>query len=90
MAKKEVMQKTPYSACFDLDSTCNLGSFAVPVKNRIRVAGPVEVGHHSAIPRHLCTIAVLTGRRISWDAKMEKILDDAEVSKLLTRPYRSP
>jgi hypothetical protein len=33
---------------------------------------------------------MLVGRNIKWDAKKEVILGDAEASKLLTRPYRSP
>jgi hypothetical protein len=31
-----------------------------------------------------------TGRKIRWDAKNEKILGDAEASKMLTREYRAP
>lgn len=60
------------------------------IRTRQATVTPVEVGHHSAIPGHLCTIAMLTGRRIRWDAKTERILGDAEASKMLTRPYRSP
>ena len=33
---------------------------------------------------------MLMGRKIRWDVKDEKILDDTEASKLLTRPYRAP
>jgi len=48
------------------------------------------VGHHSAIPGHLCLIAMHTGRKIRWDVKTEKIIGDPEASKLLTREYRGP
>ena len=34
--------------------------------------------------------APITGRKIRWDAKKERILDDKEASKLLTREYRKP
>jgi hypothetical protein len=30
------------------------------------------------------------GRRLKWDAQNERILGDAEASKLLGRPYRAP
>jgi hypothetical protein len=50
----------------------------------------VEVGHHSAIPGHLCLISMHTGRKIRWDAKEEKIIGDRDASKLLTREYRGP
>jgi predicted dehydrogenase len=60
------------------------------VRTRQATVTPVEVGHNSAIPGHLCHIAMLTGRKIRWDAKEEKIIDDAEASKLMTREYRGP
>ena len=33
---------------------------------------------------------MMTGRKINWDVASEKILGDAEASKLLTRTYRAP
>jgi hypothetical protein len=51
---------------------------------------PVETGHHSAIPGHLGLISMLTGRKIRWSVEHEKIIGDADASKLLTRPYRAP
>jgi hypothetical protein len=51
---------------------------------------PVETAHHSTIPGHLGLISMLTGRKINWDVKHERILNDPEASKLLTRAYRSP
>jgi hypothetical protein len=32
---------------------------------------------------------MMVGRKIHWDVKQEKILNDAEASKLMTRPYRA-
>lgn len=60
------------------------------VKSRQPTITPVETAHHSAIPGHLGLIAMLTGRKIRWDAEREKILDDHDASKYLTRVYRSP
>jgi predicted dehydrogenase len=60
------------------------------VRTRQLTVTPVEVGHHSAIPGHLCLISMLTGKRIRWDVKEEKIIDDEEASKLTTREYRGP
>ena len=51
---------------------------------------PVETAHHSAIPGHLGLISMLTGRKIRWDVRSEKILGDPEAAKLLTREYRAP
>lgn len=60
------------------------------IKSRQRTVTPVEIGHHSAIPGHLCWIAMQTGRKIRWDVQTEKILGDPEASKLMTREYRGP
>ena len=60
------------------------------IRTRQATVTPVEVGHHSAIPGHLCLISMLTGRKIRWDVKEEKILGDPEASKLMTREYRAP
>ena len=33
---------------------------------------------------------MLTGHKIRWDSKTEKIIGDPAASKLLTREYRAP
>jgi predicted dehydrogenase len=60
------------------------------IRTREATITPVEVGHHSAIPGHLCLISMHTGRKIRWDVKEEKIIGDKSASKLLTREYRTP
>ena len=74
-------------------------NFIACVKSRKPTITPVETGHHSAIPGHLCLISLLTGhdengqrigRKLKWDEQKEVILDDLEASKLLTRPFRDP
>jgi predicted dehydrogenase len=65
-------------------------NFLDSIKSRQPTVTPVQVGHHSAIPGHLGYISMVTGRKINWDVKHEKIIGDHEASKLLTREYRSP
>jgi predicted dehydrogenase len=60
------------------------------VKSRKPTITPVETAHHSTIPGHLGLISMLVGRRIKWDVTNERILEDDEAAKLLTRPYRPP
>lgn len=60
------------------------------IRTRQTTVTPVEVGHHSAIPGHLCLISMHVERKVRWDVKEEKILGDAEASKLMTRQYRAP
>jgi len=50
----------------------------------------VEVGHHSSVPGHLANISYRTGRKIHWDAEAERIKNDPEANKLLSREYRRP
>ncbi len=58
------------------------------IKSRKPTVAPVEAAHHSAIPGHLGLIAMMTGRKIKWDAQKEVIIGDSEASKLLSRDYR--
>lgn len=60
------------------------------VKSRQPTITPPETAHHSAIPGHLGLISMLVKRKLKWDAQSEQILDDAEASRLLTRPFRPP
>ena len=60
------------------------------VKSRKPTIAPVQTAHHSAIPGHLGLISMLTGKKINWSVKHEKIIGDAEASALLSRPYRTP
>lgn len=61
------------------------------IKTRQETITPIQTGHNSAIPGHLCLISMLLGgKRIHWDHKEEKIVDNAAASKLTTREYRGP
>jgi predicted dehydrogenase len=73
-----------------IESSSHHRNFLDSVKSRKPTITPVEVAHHSAIPGHLGLISMIVRRKIKWDAKKEVIVGDAEASKLLTRPYRSP
>ncbi|MGC9944390.1 MAG: Gfo/Idh/MocA family oxidoreductase [Verrucomicrobiota bacterium] len=65
-------------------------NFLECVKSRQPTITPVQVGHHSATPGHLGYISMVTGRKIRWNVKHERIIDDPEASKLLGREYRAP
>jgi predicted dehydrogenase len=72
------------------ESSNHYRNFLDCVKSRKPTITPVETAHHSAIPGHLGLISMLTGRKIRWNVKRERIIDDAEASKMLTREYRAP
>lgn len=60
------------------------------VKARERPFADIEVGHKSSIPGHLSNIAYRVGRKVRWDAKAEKVIDDPQANALVTRKYRKP
>jgi predicted dehydrogenase len=60
------------------------------VKSRQKTLTPVEVAHRSQTPGHLGYIASVLGRTLKWDAAKQDFVDDAEASKLLSRPMRAP
>ncbi len=72
------------------ESSDHYRNFLDCVKSRKPTITPAETAHHSAIPGHLGLISMLTGKKIRWDVKTEKIIDDPEASKLLSREFRAP
>jgi len=60
------------------------------VKTRHVTITPAEVAHRSASVGHLGVIAIELGRKINFDPNTEKILNDSEADRLLSRSYRSP
>jgi predicted dehydrogenase len=60
------------------------------IKSRKDPICNVEVGHRSATVCHLGSIAIRTGKKVTWDPVKEKIVGDAELAKWATRPYRAP
>ena len=72
------------------EGTTHWKNFLDCIKSRKETIAPVQTAHHSATPGHLGLISMLTGRKIRWNVKHQKILDDPEASKLLTREYRAP
>jgi predicted dehydrogenase len=60
------------------------------VKTRRPTITPAEVAHRSASVGHLGVISIELGRKISFDPNTEKILNDPEADRLLSRSYRSP
>jgi predicted dehydrogenase len=60
------------------------------IKTRRAPLAPAETALRSATPGWLGQIAMLTGRKLQWNPDTEKILNDPEASRMLTRPMRSP
>lgn len=60
------------------------------IKTRRPTITPAEVAHRSASVGHLGVIAIELGRKIRFDPNTEKIINDPEADRLLSRSYRSP
>jgi predicted dehydrogenase len=60
------------------------------VKARKEPISDLESAHRVATVCHLANLSLRLGRRLRWDAEREDVVDDAEASRLLTRPYRAP
>ncbi len=60
------------------------------VKSREDPVEPVEAGHRTASLCHLGNIAMKLRRKIRWDPKQERVLDDPEAGGMLGRATRAP
>jgi len=60
------------------------------VKQRKRPICDVEVGQRSVSVCHLGNISIRLGRPIRWDPAAERIVDDEEANRWLSRPMRAP
>jgi predicted dehydrogenase len=72
------------------ESNNHFRNFIDCVKSRSQTIAPVEAGHHSIMVGHLGVIAIKMGRKLSWEPKKERFIDDTEADRLLSRPMRSP
>ncbi len=60
------------------------------VRTRSRTVAPVDVAHRSIMIGHLGVIALKLGRKVHWDPRKERFINDPEADRLLSRPMRSP
>jgi len=60
------------------------------VKSRQQPVLNLDVAHHVSTVAHLGNIAYRTGRKISWDARHEKVTNDGQADALVGVKYRKP
>ncbi|UCH33138.1 MAG: Gfo/Idh/MocA family oxidoreductase [Armatimonadota bacterium] len=83
-------QMAPMSGGISALNQPHVRNFLDCVKSRTRAICDVEILHRSTIPGHLGNIALLTERKIHWDSENERIVNDEEANRLLSKPYRAP
>ena len=65
-------------------------NFVDCMRSRKRPRSDVEIGHDSMIACHLGNIAYRLGRHVKWDVEREKMIDDSQAQKLVSKEYRKP
>ena len=60
------------------------------VRSRQAPVENLEVGHFVSTVSHLGNLALRTGAKIVWDAKQERVTNDAKADALVLREYRKP
>ena len=65
-------------------------NFVDCLDSRKKPNSDVEIGHNSMIACHLGNIAFRTGKTVRWDVEKERVINDAEAQKLVTKEYRAP
>jgi len=60
------------------------------IRTRGPTVAPCEAGHRTSSLLHLGLIAMILGRKLKWDPDKEIFPDDAEATRMVLRPMRSP
>ena len=66
------------------------GNFVECVKSRRPTITAAETAHRSASIGHLCTAAIMTGRKIRWNPDTEELVGDQDAERWLSHAYRAP
>ncbi len=60
------------------------------IDDRSRPVADIEQGHISSASCILANLAMQLGRSLEWDSEKQEVVGDAEATRLLRRPYRTP
>ena len=70
------------------DSRNHWGNFLECVRTRRQPICTAEIGHRTATMAHMGNIALQLGRKVRWDPKAERFVNDTEADRLISRPMR--
>ncbi len=70
------------------ESVPHIANFIDCVRTRRKPAADVEAGHRATTICHLINICRKLGRKLQWDPKAEKFVNDQAANKLISRPRR--
>jgi len=72
------------------DSNDHKQNFLDCIKSRKDTICTAEIGHRSSSVCHLGNIAMQLGRKLKWDPKTERFINDPAANNMLTRAMRAP
>ncbi len=89
---RKLVQEMKYSEKEEWDTTPHIANFlkAVRSRNRKDLTCDIEEGHLSAALVHMANISYRTGRKLHFDPKTERFVNDDEANSYLKRKYREP
>jgi len=74
----------------DEQFTRHVRNFLDCVESRETPISDLASAHRVSTMCHLANLSLRLGRNLRWDAVRQDVIDDAEASKMLVRPYRAP
>ncbi len=73
-----------------IESKGHQRDFLDAVRNRGHTVCPIDVAVRTDTICHLTDICTRLGRKLRWDPQKEDFVNDAQASRMLSRPMRSP
>jgi myo-inositol 2-dehydrogenase/D-chiro-inositol 1-dehydrogenase len=87
----EILRWKPGQAAVKLEESGNhMKNFLEAMRSRKDPVSPVEVGHRSNSICVMTHIAMKLGRKLAWDPKAERFVNDEEANRRLDYPHRAP
>ncbi len=74
------------------ETTVHMQNFIDAVKSRdyTKLTAEIAIGANSAALCHLANISYRLGRRVNWDKKTDRFVNDKEADQMIGRKYRAP
>jgi len=60
------------------------------IRSRQPAAASAQIGHHATTTCNLAEISARLGRKVKWDPRAERFMEDDEANRMLGRALRSP
>jgi hypothetical protein len=88
--KSILLQKAGESETRLYRSSNHMKNFLECMRGRRESVAPAETGHRSNTVCLLAHLAMKLGRRLRWDPREERFVDDEEANRRLDYPHREP